>query len=97
MFVFIPQAYACHRIEVRRTQKGKPSLIDEGFMYATDRMSDKIIYWQCTDRGCHRRAISVKNPDSTTTHIPHISSHRPLYDGAGIEVREREILVTPFC
>ena len=61
--IFYPNPLFSFEMEILNSQKGKPQLALDGFLYVIDK-NDKKIYWKCVrNPECRGRAISNKKDD----------------------------------
>ena len=73
-------------MEILTSQKGKPQLAVDGFLYVIDK-NDKKIYWKCVrNPECRGRAISNKKDDGQPVDACQTKDHNHAPSRADVEV-----------
>lgn len=73
-------------MEILTTQKGKPQLAIDGFLYNIDK-NDKKNYWKCVKHPeCRGRAISNKNENGQPMDAMQTKDHNHAPSRADVEV-----------
>ena len=81
-------------MEILTSQKGKPQLAFNGYIYIIDK-NDKKIYWKCVrSPECRGRAISTKNHDGQPVDAKQTKDHSHAPSGADVEVKSFIVLLS---
>ena len=82
--------------EILTSQKGKPQLAFNGYIYTIDKNENKI-YWKY-DRSpeCPGRAISSKNGDGLPVDIKQTKDHSHVPSGADEDVKSFIVLLSSW-
>ena len=73
-------------MEILTTQKGKPQLALDGYLYIIDK-NDRKIYWKCVrNPECRGRAISNKKDDGQPIDASQTKDHNHAPSRADVEV-----------
>ena len=80
-------------MESLTSQKGKPQLVFNGYIYIIDKNENKI-YWNCDRSECPGRAISSKNGDGLPVDAKQTKDHNHAPSGTDVDVKYFVVLLS---